>query len=124
MAIELGDLPLFWSIPRLQNLSAVRSGRVYVADGSHYFSRPGPRIVDSLEMLAHTLHPEVYPLPDGLPHPVCVNGSGSGMINQASSELTWGHAAGRVAIHAVRAVLTCVDPEQLLKRFVGRSYAR
>lgn len=88
MAIGLGDLPLFWSVPGLQDLPAVRSGRVYVTDGSHYFSRPGSRIVDSLEMLAHTLHPEVHPLPDGLPRPVCVNGPGSGMVNRASSELT------------------------------------
>jgi iron complex transport system substrate-binding protein len=41
-----------------ESLRAVREGRVYVADGSTYFSRPGPRIVDSLEMLAYMLHPE------------------------------------------------------------------
>jgi iron complex transport system substrate-binding protein len=41
-----------------ESLRAVREGCVYVADGSTYFSRPGPRIVDSLEMLAHMLHPE------------------------------------------------------------------
>jgi ABC-type Fe3+-hydroxamate transport system, periplasmic component len=52
---------------------ASRAGRVYVADGSHYFSRPGPRVVDSLEILAYTLHPEVHPLPIGLPRPVQVN---------------------------------------------------
>jgi iron complex transport system substrate-binding protein len=43
---------------------------VYVADGSQYFSRPGPRLVDSLEILAHALHPELHPLPSGLPTPV------------------------------------------------------
>jgi iron complex transport system substrate-binding protein len=47
-------------------LPAVRAGRVYVANGSHYFSRPGPRLVDSLEILAHALHPEIHPLPAGL----------------------------------------------------------
>jgi iron complex transport system substrate-binding protein len=41
-----------------ETLRAVRQGHVYVADGSTHFSRPGPRIVDSLEMLAHRLHPE------------------------------------------------------------------
>jgi len=41
-----------------ESLRAVREGRVFVADGNTYFSRPGPRIVDSLEMLAHMLHPE------------------------------------------------------------------
>jgi iron complex transport system substrate-binding protein len=34
------------------DLPAVRSGRVYAADGSAYFTRPGPRLVDGLEILA------------------------------------------------------------------------
>lgn len=37
---------------------------VSVVNGSHYFSRPGPRLVDSLEILAHILHPELLPPPD------------------------------------------------------------
>jgi len=41
-----------------EGLRAVRQGQVYVADANTYFSRPGPRIVDSLEMLAHMLHPD------------------------------------------------------------------
>ena len=53
-----------------RGLTAVRAGRVYVTDGSQYFSRPGPRLVDSLEMLAHALHPELHPLPPGLPAPI------------------------------------------------------
>ena len=36
-------------------------------DGSAYFSRPGPRLVDSLEIMAHALHPAVHPLPAGVP---------------------------------------------------------
>ena len=44
--------------PEWEGLRAVREGRVYVADANTYFSRPGPRIIDSLEMLAHMLHPE------------------------------------------------------------------
>jgi len=59
-----------------RDLPAVRSGRVYATDGSHYFSRPGPRLVDSLELLAHTLHPGTHPLPAGLPPPVHVGGCG------------------------------------------------
>jgi iron complex transport system substrate-binding protein len=39
---------------------AVREGRVYVADGNAYFNRPGPRIVESLEILAACLHPEAF----------------------------------------------------------------
>ena len=42
------------------NLSAVRNGRVFVADGNHYFNRPGPRLVESLEILAEILHPELF----------------------------------------------------------------
>lgn len=62
----LQDLPLVWYIPGWQDLPAVRSCRLYVTDGSHYFSRPGPRLVESLEILAHALHPEVHPLADHL----------------------------------------------------------
>ena len=39
---------------------AVRAGRVYVADGNAYFNRPGPRIVESLEILAACLHPDAF----------------------------------------------------------------
>jgi len=45
----------------------VRQSRIYVADGHQYFNRPGPRLVDSLEMLAHALHPNIHPIPDGVP---------------------------------------------------------
>jgi iron complex transport system substrate-binding protein len=38
-------------------LPAVRSGHVYAVDGNAYYSRPGPRIVDSLELLAELIHP-------------------------------------------------------------------
>jgi iron complex transport system substrate-binding protein len=76
----LCDLPALQSVAGWQDVPAVRSGRVYVTNGSHYFSRPGPRLVDSLEILAHTLHPEVHPLPNGLPCPVRVNASGVGIF--------------------------------------------
>ncbi len=42
-------------------LPAVRNGRVYAVDGNAYFSRPGPRIVDSLELLARLIHPDLFP---------------------------------------------------------------
>src|SRR5207248_1878188 len=54
------DLPILRSFPGWQNLPCVRSKHVYIVDGSAYFSRPGPRLVDSLEILAHTLHPKVH----------------------------------------------------------------
>lgn len=61
------DLPILQGYPGWENLSCVRKDRVYVVDGSAYFSRPGPRLVDSLEILANALHPECHPLPANLP---------------------------------------------------------
>jgi len=63
----LQDIAILRSYPGWRSLRCVRSGRVYVVDGSAYFSRPGPRLVDSLEILANALHPQLHPLPDGLP---------------------------------------------------------
>jgi iron complex transport system substrate-binding protein len=80
------DVLSLQSVPGWRDLPAVCSGRVYVTDGSHYFSRPGPRLVDSLEILAHALHPELHPLPAGLPLPVRVFGSeGAGRASSGSA---------------------------------------
>ncbi|GET36589.1 cobalamin-binding protein [Microseira wollei] len=46
--------------PEWQSLHAVQTGRVYVTDGNWYFNRPGPRLADSLEILAEILHPEIF----------------------------------------------------------------
>ncbi len=80
----LRDLAALQFVPGWQDVPAVRSGRVYVTNGSHYFSRPGPRLVDSLEILAHALHPEVHPLPNGLPCPVRVSAAGVGTLASIS----------------------------------------
>src|SRR6266516_4093 len=45
---------------RLFDLCAVRDGRVYAVDANSYFARPGPRVVDGTELLAHLIHPEVF----------------------------------------------------------------
>jgi iron complex transport system substrate-binding protein len=42
-------------------LAAVGAGEVVAVDAASYFSRPGPRIIDGLELLAHVLHPELVP---------------------------------------------------------------
>lgn len=63
----MADLPILSGYPGWNELPCVRSGRVFVVDGSAYFSRPGPRLVDSLEILAHALHPDIHPLPASLP---------------------------------------------------------
>lgn len=49
--------------PGWQELPAVRAGQVYAVDASAYFSRPGPRVVDGVEILAHILHPDRFPAP-------------------------------------------------------------
>ncbi|MDJ0840021.1 MAG: cobalamin-binding protein [Acidobacteriota bacterium] len=46
--------------PGWQNLRAVKNKRVYVVDGHQYFNRPGPRIIDSLEILGEMLHPDLF----------------------------------------------------------------
>ena len=46
--------------PEWPGLAAVAKGRVYVADGNQYFNRPGPRLAESLEILAELLHPEIF----------------------------------------------------------------
>ena len=48
------DFPVGW-----QDIPAVRNGRVYALDASSYFSRPGPRLVIGLEILAKLLHPAI-----------------------------------------------------------------
>jgi iron complex transport system substrate-binding protein len=55
------DLPLLERLPGWADLPCVRDGRVYYTDGNAYFSRAGPRLVESLEVLAHALHPDVHP---------------------------------------------------------------
>jgi iron complex transport system substrate-binding protein len=46
--------------PGFDSLPAARSGDIYVVNANAYFARPGPRIVDSLELLAGILHPEEF----------------------------------------------------------------
>jgi iron complex transport system substrate-binding protein len=53
-ALQLGRYP-GWS-----DLPAVREGRVYAVDANSFFARPGPRVVDGTELLAHLIHPELF----------------------------------------------------------------
>lgn len=46
--------------PEWSRLKAVSSGRVVVADGNQYFNRPGPRLAESLEILAEIIHPQLF----------------------------------------------------------------
>ena len=46
--------------PYWSNLQAVRTNQVFVTDGNAYFNRPSQRVVDSLEILAEIIHPELF----------------------------------------------------------------
>ncbi|MGH2349532.1 MAG: ABC transporter substrate-binding protein, partial [bacterium] len=52
------ELHLLTDRPGWNGLRAVRESRVYLTEATSYFSRPGPRLVDGLEILAGVLHPE------------------------------------------------------------------
>ncbi len=53
----LQDVPILQARAGWSCLSAVRSGRVFAADGNQFFNRTGPRLAESLEILAEVLHP-------------------------------------------------------------------
>ena len=57
-AVAEARSPAVW--PHLEPLRAVREGRAWAIDGHHLFNRPGPRLVDSLEVLAEVIHPELF----------------------------------------------------------------
>ena len=52
---------VLWDLEGWRRLPAVRKGEVYAVDGNSYFSRPGPRLLDGIEILAHILHPQRWP---------------------------------------------------------------
>ena len=54
------DLPALTNRAQWRALKAVCARRVFMADGNQYFNRPGPRIAESLEILAEILHPELF----------------------------------------------------------------
>ncbi|MBI4373226.1 MAG: cobalamin-binding protein [Candidatus Omnitrophica bacterium] len=54
------DMHFLTQKPEWKKLSAVRSRNVFIVDGNQYFNRPGPRLVDSLEILAEIFHPAVF----------------------------------------------------------------
>ena len=54
------DMEAFGCLPGYEDIPAVQTGRVYLVNGSDYFSRPGPRLADSLEILASLIHPELF----------------------------------------------------------------
>ena len=54
------ELPVLEARPGFAEMKAVKEGRIAIVDGNQYFNRPGPRLAESLEILAEILHPELF----------------------------------------------------------------
>jgi iron complex transport system substrate-binding protein len=59
----LQEAYLLRRLPGWESLPAVQHGRAFAVNGHAYFNRPGPRLVDGLEILAQIIHPEIFPSP-------------------------------------------------------------
>ena len=56
----LREIDLLLQLPGFAELNAIKNDRLYIADGNQYFNRPGPRIVDSIEILAEIINPKQF----------------------------------------------------------------
>lgn len=56
----LQEINLLLDLPGWAELSAVKNNKVFIADGNQYFNRSGPRIVDSIEILAEIINPKMF----------------------------------------------------------------
>lgn len=63
---SLQDVGAFLETEGFIELHRRTGAQVYLVDGNAYFSRPGPRLVDALEIMANALHPDTHPLPEGM----------------------------------------------------------
>jgi iron complex transport system substrate-binding protein len=61
LARALSEMPALAARKHWNDLAAVRANHVYVLDGHRHFNRPGPRLFESLEILAEILHPALFP---------------------------------------------------------------
>jgi iron complex transport system substrate-binding protein len=61
LARSRADLAALARRPEWASLRAARNKKAFVVDGSQYFNRPGPRLVDSVEILAEIIHPGKFP---------------------------------------------------------------
>ena len=57
----LNEAGVLQGLEGCRELPAVKAGKVYAVNGHAFFSRPGPRLVDGLEILAHIIHPKIFP---------------------------------------------------------------
>lgn len=56
----LKEMDILLQLPGFDQLQAVKNNQLYIADGNQYFNRPGPRIVDSIEILAEIINPKQF----------------------------------------------------------------
>lgn len=54
------EIDILLQLPGFNDLKAVKNNQVFIADGNQYFNRPGPRIVDSIEILAEIIYPKQF----------------------------------------------------------------
>jgi len=54
------EMPVLEALEGWQDLRAVVNKKVYITDGNQYFNRPGPRIVESMEIMAEILYPDIF----------------------------------------------------------------
>ena len=64
---SMQDVQSFMSSSEFSVLRDQIGSKVFLVDGNAYFSRPGPRLVDALEIMANAIHPLVHALPNSLP---------------------------------------------------------
>jgi len=60
LARTRAEMPALAAMPGWSGLRAVRDGRVFLGDGNAFFNRPGPRVAETLEILAEALHPGAF----------------------------------------------------------------
>ena len=60
--LDRTEKEMYWLAekPEWKSLCAVKNGQVYLTDGNQYFNRPGPRVVETLQILAEILHPDFF----------------------------------------------------------------
>jgi len=54
------EIDLLLNQPGFAAMKAIKNNRLYITDGNQYFNRPGPRIVDSVEILAEIIYPKLF----------------------------------------------------------------
>ena len=67
---SMQDVEDFFSSQEFSVLRDQVGSKIFLVDGNAYFSRPGPRLVDALEIMANALHPLAHKLPSNLPQAI------------------------------------------------------